>query len=206
MDRNDQLLLGALTIASIALVLVAVATTSTPTAATAAWVQAVFSIAGIGVAIAVPAAIATSERKERALLRYQRTCSLTTTLLGAIWLLEAETIRVGKSLLSHKDEPPNSLNWKDWFAEIRSDIPEELTSSLPLMYDMLEEIIGPTRQSAMMAMTFNGYVARFSQLNRAKAVTEWNTLFAQIDGQFKLLGQAIAQAQGIVLQAYVKTS
>ncbi len=204
MDRNDQILLGSLLAGLLTLLVIVVVDETGPSEAGAAWIQAIFSIAAIGVAIAVPAAISQTDRRERQQLRWQRTCSLATTLVGAIWLLEADMIRVRKTIERHKDIAPDALQWNNWFTEARLNIPDELTNSLPLMYDMLEEIIGPTRQCAMLAMTFNGYIAKFKQVDVASATTQWITLWTQIERQLCFVEEVVKEAQSIIFAADVR--
>lgn len=165
------------------------------------YLQFMGAILALVVAIAVPIRIALRDRAERNELRLQRSGSMATSLVGAVWLLEADIDRVRKSLDRYKDHAPDALSWSGWFSEIELRVPEELSSSISLMHDMFEQIIGPFRQSAMLAMTFNGYRAKFSQISIDAATARWPELYGYMDSGLRLTLEAVAKAQAVVNSA-----
>jgi len=198
MQRNDLILFGALVAAFLTIFLVALVQAYPTSGVAAAWAQAVFSIIGIAVAIAVPTALALSEKRERKERRLERSGSLAMSLIGAIWLLEAETDRATKVLYACQNAPPGPISWTEWFDALTLEIPEILLSSIPLMIDTQENIVGPFRLSAVMAMTFNGYVGKFRLTPWTEAEKKWSELFNLIARNLQLTRDSIASAQALV--------
>ena len=74
------------------------------------------------------------------------------------------------------------------------------------MLEAQENIIGPFRQSEMLAVTFNGYVARFQTLRDRLQSKDWPQLHERISSSLQLTRKAVSEAQNIINSARVVKS
>lgn len=168
--------------------------------------QTVFSVVAIVGAAVIPTALYLAQRRARKLERLEKSGSLATGLIGAIWLLETEIDRVERELARYRDDPPSTDAWNAWFGDLILNIPQPLTAALPQMLEAQENIIGPFRQSEMLAVTFNGYVARFQTLRDRLQSKDWPQLHERISSSLQLTRKAVSEAQNIINSARVVKS
>jgi len=155
---------------------------------TAAWVQAVFSIIGIFVAIAVPFFIWRIENRQRAIDRFRRSENLLHSLTGDVLPFFAEVAILRQSL---RDDPPDTprdeSEWYRWFAGAALNIPKPLENAMPLTHDMERRLVDPLRDVCSAAKTHNAYLWLFRGTSRECRFDDWAEIQVRIRDNVELV-------------------
>ena len=197
MERNDQILIAVIIFLWGLFELVALKLAGATSIEVAAWMQAIGTIG----AICASLFIFHRERKKREEENFARAASLALSLMGSVWLMEIDLTRAVRHVTSREAAAPNASEWDNYFENARLPVSESLTAAVPQMHGLPEEVIGKLRAIAMLAVTYNEYIARFKSLPPQQVAANWSVLFKQIEGQLSLLQRTVADVQGRQVKA-----